>query len=256
MNSEEAAAQKTIPEKAAAISLAPVAVQPSPQNSFRNATRIQDSITSGPERKALLWLAARMPIFINPDHLTLLGFAAMFAAGCSYVFARWNPLGLWLATVCLAVNWFGDSLDGTLARFRNRQRPRYGFYVDHMIDSFGALFLMAGLGASGYIEWRIAAGMLVAFLLLSIESYMASYTLGIFRLSFAKFGPTEIRILLAIANAALFFHPGARVHAWSNSYRLLDLGGAVAIIAMAVMVVAASISHTRSLYLQETLPAQ
>ena len=240
------AAPNAIPVMTADIRATPAASQLSPQNSFRNATRIQDSVTSGPERKALLWLAERIPASINSDHLTLLGFAAMFAAGCSYVFARWNPLGLWLATVCLAVNWFGDSLDGTLARFRNRQRPRYGFYVDHMIDSFGALFLMAGLGASGYVDWRIAAGMLVAFLLLSIESYLASYTLGIFRLSFAKFGPTEIRILLALANAALFFRPDARVHAWSHSYRLLDLGGAVAIVAMTIMVLAASIRDRKS----------
>src|SRR6202035_3121759 len=141
------------------------------------------------ERKALLWLAERLPPFIKPDHLTVLGFVAMFLAGCSYAFGRWTPWGLLLATFCLALNWFGDSLDGTLARVRNRQRPRYGFYVDHMIDSFGALFLMGGLAVSGYIDWRIAMGLLVAFLLLSIESYLASYTLGIFRLSFAKFGP-------------------------------------------------------------------
>ena len=117
---------------------------------FENATRLQNSFTSAPERKALLWLVARIPPSINSDHLTLLGFAAMFFAGCSYAFARWNPWGLLLATICLALNWLGDSLDGTLARVRNRQRPRYGFYVDHIIDSFGALFLMGGLAASGY----------------------------------------------------------------------------------------------------------
>src|ERR1700676_3107663 len=219
--------------------------------SFNNATRIQESVTSRLERKALLWLAARMPSWIHSDHLTLIGFAAMFLAGVSYLSARWNSAGLLFATLCLALNWFGDSLDGTLARLRNRQRPRYGFYVDHMIDSFGALFLMGGLAASGYIDWRIAMGMLVAFLLLSIESYLASYTLGIFRLSFAKFGPTEIRILLGIANAVLFFLPAARIPGWSH--RLLDIGGAIAIIAMSAMVVFAAVSHTLTLYRQETL---
>src|SRR5271163_1502370 len=163
---------------------------------FRNATRIQESLTSGPERRALLWLAARMPSWVTSDQLTLLGFLAMLLAGASYLLARWHPVGLLLATMFLALNWFGDSLDGTLARVRNRQRPRYGFYVDHMIDSFGALFLMAGLGLSGYIDWRIAMGMLIAFLLLSVETYLASYTLGVFRLSFGKFGPTELRLLL------------------------------------------------------------
>lgn len=227
----------------------PTAAAPS-ENSFRHATRIQESLTSGPERRALLWLAARMPAAINSDHLTLLGFAAMFLAGCSYALARYTPWGLLAATLCLTLNWFGDSLDGTLARVRNKQRPRYGFYVDHMIDSFGALFLMGGLAASGFVDWRIAAGMLVAFLLLSIETYLASYTLGLFRLSFAKFGPTEIRILLAAANLALFFHPNA--HVPGTGYRLLDLGGLIAIASMAVMVIVTAAIHTMRLYREET----
>jgi phosphatidylglycerophosphate synthase len=221
------------------------------QQKFKNATRLQNSFTAATERKALLWLAARIPASINSDHLTVLGFAAMFLAGCSYAIARWNPWGLLLATLFLALNWFGDSLDGTLARVRNRQRPRYGFYVDHMIDSFGALFLMGGLAISSYIDWRIATGLLVAFLLLSIESYLASYTLGIFRLSFAKFGPTEIRILLGIANALLFFIPATRIPGWSH--RFLDIGGAIAIVAMTSMAIFAAVSHTLALYRQETL---
>jgi archaetidylinositol phosphate synthase len=222
----------------------------SPKNIFQTATRIQDGLTSGPERELLLWLAQRMPESINSDHLTVLGFVSMFLAGLSYALARWSSLGLLGATLCLITNWFGDSLDGTLARFRNRQRPRYGFYVDHMIDSFGALFLMTGLAASTYIDWRIAAAMLVAFLLLSIESYLATYTLGVFRLSFAKFGPTEIRILLALANTVLFFHPHAQV-SW-HSYRLLDFAGTIVIAAMSIMVIAASVSHTMTLYRQDT----
>jgi archaetidylinositol phosphate synthase len=219
---------------------------------FRNATRIQESITSGVERMALLWLAARMPCWVTSDQLTLLGFLAMLMAGASYLLARWHPVGLLLATACLALNWFGDSLDGTLARVRNRQRPRYGFYVDHTVDSFGALFLMTGLAASTYVDWRIAMGMLIAFLLLSIESYLASYTLGIFRLSFAKFGPTEIRILLALGNVVLWFRPEMRIP--GLPYRLLDFGGLVAVGAMGVMVVVAAVWHTRELYRQETLP--
>jgi archaetidylinositol phosphate synthase len=217
---------------------------------FRDAARIQASITAKAERSALLWLAARMPRFINSDHLTLLGFVAISLAGCSYAWARWNSAGLLLATFWLAVNWFGDSLDGTLARVRNCQRPRYGFYVDHMCDSFGAIFLMAGLGASGYIDWRIAIAMLVAFLLLSIESYLATYTLGIFRLSFAKFGPTEIRILLGIGNVALFLRPDARIA--GGTYRLLDIGGGIAAVVMTIMAIGATVSHTVTLYRQET----
>jgi len=222
----------------------------SQEHTFRHATRIQESFTAIPERKALLWLASRLPTSLNSDHLTVLGFVAMFLTGCSYALARWNPWGFILATFCLALNWFGDSLDGTLARVRNCQRPRYGFYVDHMIDSVGALFLMGGLAISGQVDWRIAAGMLIAFLLLSIESYLASYTLGIFRLSFAKFGPTEIRILLAIGNIALFFRPDAKIP--GMPYRLLDFGGAIAIAAMATMLLVAAAGHTVTLYREET----
>ena len=148
---------------------------------------------------------------MNSDHLTLIGFAAMFLAGASYALARTHRAGLLLATFFLALNWFGDSLDGTLARLRNRQRPRYGFYVDHMIDTFGGLFLMGGLAISGFIDWKIALGMYVVFLMLSVEIYLATYTVGTFRLSFAKFGPTEIRILLALGNVALWFHVEAHV---------------------------------------------
>ena len=234
------------------MSVKPLAIErPAEGNpvSFTDAKRIQQSITSRWERKILLWLAARIPACVNSDHLTLLGFVAMALAGASYAWARWNRAGLLLATLCLALNWFGDSLDGTLARVRNQQRPRYGFYVDHMIDSFGALFLMSGLAISRYIDWRVAAGMLVAFLLLSIESYLASYTLGIFRLSFALFGPTEIRILLAAGNVALWFHPNARIPGYS--YRLFDFCGVLAACGMSVMVVAAAIWHTRALYRQE-----
>ena len=222
------------------------------RKNFVNANRIQQSVTSGLERNALLWMACRMPSWVRSDQLTLLGFAAMFLAGCSYLLARWHPIGLLLATVCLVVNWFGDSLDGTLARVRNRQRPRYGFYVDHIVDSFGALFLMTGLGLSSYVDWRIAMGMLIAFLLLSIETYLASYTLGIFRLSFAKFGPTEIRVLLTLGNFVLWFRPNMRVP--GVSWRLLNFAGVIAITVMGLTVVVATVWHTSELYRQETLP--
>jgi phosphatidylglycerophosphate synthase len=221
------------------------------KETFRNATRIQESLTSVLERKTLLWLAARIPSQIGPDHLTCLGFAAMLLAGSSYLLAQWHPVGLLLATFLLAVNWFGDSLDGTVARVRGRQRPRYGFYVDHMIDSFGGLFLISGLGASGYVRWQIALSMLIAFFLISIESYLAAYTLGHFRLSFGKLGPTEIRILLALGNIALWLNPQASIP--GVSWRLFDFGGVVATAGMAVMVVVAAAWHTAQLYKQETL---
>jgi archaetidylinositol phosphate synthase len=218
---------------------------------FKDAFRLQESFTAAAERKALAWLALRLPAQVNSDHLTLIGFVAMFLAGASYAFARTNRAGLILATLFLALNWFGDSLDGTLARLRNRQRPRYGFYVDHMIDTFGGFFLMGGLAISGFVDWRIALGMFVAFLMLSVEVYLATYTVGIFQLSFAKFGPTEIRILLALGNLGLWLHPDARI--FGSPYRAFDVGGIIAIAGMATMLVISTVFNTLKLYRAETL---
>ena len=218
---------------------------------FNDAVRLQESFTARAERKALAWLAARLPAWVNSDHLTLLGFVAMILAGASYALARTNRAGLVLATFFLALNWFGDSLDGTLARIRNQQRPRYGFYVDHIVDTFGGFFLMGGLAISGIVDWRIALGMFIAFLMLSVQVYLAAYTVGTFRLSFAKFGPTEIRILLSLGNVALWLRPDTPV--FGSVYRLFDVGGIVAIAAMVLMLVISTIRNAAKLYRTETL---
>src|ERR1700674_5055517 len=144
--------------------------------------RIQESWVAGAEKWTLIRLAARTPEWIGPDHLTALGLVAQIGAGICYLLAGSNRYALLGVIACLALNWLGDSLDGTLARVRNRQRPRYGFYVHHMVDSFGALALRGGLPLSGYIHPWIAAGLLVGFLMLSIQSYLATQTLGEFRL--------------------------------------------------------------------------
>jgi phosphatidylglycerophosphate synthase len=135
------------------------------------------------EKRALIWLARRIPSGVNPDVLTIIGFASQCGAGLCYALARVNPDALLLGIVCLALNWLGDSLDGTLARLRNQERPRYGFYVDHIADTIAAFFLMGGLALSGYAHPTVAMGMLVAFLMLSIEAYLATYSLGQFELS-------------------------------------------------------------------------
>ena len=220
--------------------------------SFQNASRVQESFSAGIEKRVLLWIAARLPLWVTSDQLTALGLASMCLACACYVLARWHRIGFLLAPLCLALNWFGDSLDGTLARFRNCQRPRYGFYVDHMIDSVGAVLLIGGLTASGCLNWTIAAGMLIAFLLLSIESYLATYTLRTFQLSFWKFGPTEIRILLSLGSIALWLNPRSSV--FGTAYRLFDFGGIVAIGGMLAMLFAAAIPHIVRLYREETLP--
>jgi archaetidylinositol phosphate synthase len=176
---------------------------------------------------------------------------AQIGAGVGYALARWNRYALVVVIACLALNWLGDSLDGTLARVRQRLRPRYGFYVDHMVDSFGAVALMGGLAFSGYMHPWIAIGLLVGFLLLSIQSYLATHALGEFRLSFWRFGPTELRILLAVGNVALLWKP--TVHVFGGLYRLFDVGGAIGMAGMGLMVVAFTLQNTGRLYCEERI---
>lgn len=214
--------------------------------------RLQESWFAAAEKRALLWFAARTPDRIGPDHLTLLGLAAQIGAGVSYALAAWNRLALLAVIACLALNWLGDSLDGTLARVRQRQRPRYGFYVDHMVDSFGVLALMGGLALSGYMHPWIAIGLLVAFLMLSIQSYLATYALGEFRISFWRFGPTELRMLLVMGNLALFWKPV--VHFLGGQYRLFDVGGSVGLAGMGLMVVVFTVQNAVRLFREERIP--
>jgi phosphatidylglycerophosphate synthase len=176
----------------------------------------------------------------------------MLLAGLSYWLARVTPVGLLLAVVFLAVNWFGDSLDGTVARVRGHQRPRYGFYVDHLVDALGALFLLGGLGLSGYMSPFIALALLVAYLLLLVETFLATYTLRTFTMSHFKIGPTELRILLAAGNLVLLFHPMAEV--FGREYRLFDVGGAVATCGLLATLTVAAVANTRALYIAEPLP--
>ena len=222
------------------------------KNSFREAGRAQVSLLAPLEKKCLVWLARRTPRSVNSDHLTALGLASLAGAGLSYACARWNPACLLWVIVFLVLNWLGDSLDGTLARVRNQQRPRYGFYVDHVVDAFGTLFLLAGLALSGYMSERIATGLLIAYFMLSIEVYLATYTLGTFHLSFWKFSPTELRILLIVGNLALFDRPV--VHLFGRAYRLFDVGGAIGIAGMTLMLLAAAAKHTVALYRAEPVP--
>jgi phosphatidylglycerophosphate synthase len=218
---------------------------------FKNAKREHHSVLAAAEKRALVWFAQRIPLCINSDHLTALGFLAMIMAALSYWYARWNHFALLAVIFWLAINWFGDSLDGTLARVRNRLRPRYGFYLDHIIDAFGMAFLFAGIAASGYMSWPVAMVFLIIYFMLCIEIYLATYTVGKFHLSFAGFGPTELRILLATGNITLLYRP--IVHLWGNQYLLFDVGGTIAAIGIAVVLLISTIKNTRTLYLEERL---
>ena len=224
---------------------------PSTETKFASAVRINRSLTASIEQRALHWLAARAPRWVTSDKLTALGFVAQIAAGACYALSHFDRRALLLVILCLALNWLGDSLDGTLARVRQQQRPRYGFYVDHIVDIFGATALMAGLGCSGFTHWTIAAALLVTFLLLSGESFLATYTLGRFQLSQGLFGPTEIRILLAIGNLVLLRSTYATV--FGHRLLLFDIAGAIGSLTMLVMAIATAARHTIELYRLERL---
>ena len=155
---------------------------------FENARRVNQALTARMEKRALQWMAERAPRWVSSDQLTLLGLSAQIGAGICYALSRFDRRILLLAIVCLALNWLGDSLDGTLARVRRQERPRYGFYVDHIVDVLGSVALMCGLGCSGLLHWPTAMAMLIAFLVLSSESYLATYTLKSFELSQGIFG--------------------------------------------------------------------
>jgi archaetidylinositol phosphate synthase len=219
---------------------------------FTSAQRINQSLTGSVEKRLLQWMAERAPRWVTSDRLTLLGLSAQIAAGVCYALSRYHHFALLGVILCIALNWLGDSMDGTLARVRQQQRPRYGFYVDHMVDIFGSVALMCGLGFSGFLHWQTAIAMLMAFLLLSSESYLATYALHSFELSQGIFGPTEIRILLIIGNLALLRSPYSNL--FGHRMLLFDVGGTIAAVAMFAMAVVVAARHTAQLYRQEPLP--
>jgi phosphatidylglycerophosphate synthase len=163
-----------------------------------------------------------------------------------------NPYALLAVIGFLAINWFGDSLDGTLARVRNKQRPRYGFYVDHILDSIGMSILVGGIALSGLIQPGIAAGFLIAYLLLSAEIFLATYAIGKFHISHWSLGPTELRILLSIGNLVLLWKPNAGIHNASFDYSLFDIGFAVGAGGLLLILIQATVKHTVQLYKEET----
>jgi len=215
--------------------------------------RLQGSLLAGPEKRALVWMARRLPDRVNSDHLTALGLASMVGVGASFWLAGRHPqAGLPLAVIFLFLNWLGDSLDGTLARVRNRLRPRYGFYVDHVIDVAGSTLMLVGLALSGFMDPLLALATLSAWLLVSAESFLATHTRGVFKMSFLWFGPTEFRILIA-AGALRLLLGGWVTVLGLGPYRLFDIGGVVASAGLGVAFIVNAIRSTAVLYREETV---
>jgi phosphatidylglycerophosphate synthase len=223
-------------------------------NGFIEAQRHSTGLLTAVERRVLVWLAHRLPARIHSDHLTALGLASMFMVGVCFAVSHQTPAALGGVVVFLALNWFGDSLDGTLARVRGHQRPRYGFYVDHILDTFGALFVLAGLAISGAMTPIVAAAFLIAYYVLSIEIYLATYCVGRFQMSFWGWGPTELRILLAIGALTLSVKPIVTI--FGNEMLLFDVGGIVGAVGLIATAIISAARNTRRLYAAEPLPGK
>ena len=209
------------------------------------------SVFAQMERRALEWIARRLPAAVTPDVLSALGLISMAGAGIAFAAFRWND-GLAAAGVvtALAANWVGDSLDGTVARVRRIERPRYGYYVDHVIDLAGITFLFGGLACSGLMSPLLAVVLLAAYLLVSAEVFLGTHSTGVFRMSFFGFGPTELRIVLAAG--ALKAVGGATVTVPGLAgLQLFDAGAVVAIAGLVAAFVVSAVRNTRGLYAAE-----
>ena len=219
---------------------------------FREAPRELAGLTAGLEKRVLAWLASRMPSWVCPDHLTALGLAAMLLGGAAYAGSGRTPALLWAVNLALVLNWFGDSLDGTLARHRGRLRPRYGFYVDHVSDVFGALFLVGGLALSGLISPGLAWGLLIAYLVFSVNLYLTTHTLGRFKMSYGPVGGTELRLILCAVNLAVLAWPA--VPLFGRTVRLFDLLGGLATAGLSGTLLKAVADTARELHRLESRP--
>ena len=217
--------------------------------------RDNNGLLAGIERRALIRLAHRIPRRINSDHLSALGLSAMAVTGLSFAAFVLTPWAAWGVVLSLAFNWLGDSLDGTLARVRGHQRPRYGYYVDHAIDLAGATLLMTGLAFSGLMSPLIAAAVLAAYLLVSAETYLATHSRGVFRMAVFGFGPTELRILLAIGALRAAYQPWVSLGPL-GPVPLFDVGGVVAASSLVIVFAVSAARNTKALYAAEPPPGR
>ena len=215
---------------------------------YQQAVRLHTSVLAGAERRLLVWMATRLPAAINSDHLTTVATVAMVGVGaCFWMGGRALPF----AIVLLAVNWFGDSLDGTMARVRRQERPRYGYYVDHVLDAVGFAALIGGLALGGHMSGAIALGFLSAYFLLLLEIALAAHARGTFRLAFWHIGPTELRILLCVGVLQLM--RSQTVTLFGHRWLLFDAGCTAGIAALSITFVVSALHNGAALYQEERL---
>jgi phosphatidylglycerophosphate synthase len=224
------------------------------KKSTEKSVRIQTSVLNGVEKKALLWLAERQPKWVNSDTLTFIGFIGSVIIAAGYILSNYNINFLWLASLGLVINWYGDSLDGTLARFRKQQRPVYGFYLDHTMDAINETFMFMGVGLSPFMRFDLSCILLAIYLMLTLNVSMNAHLKGEFRLTYAKLGPTEFRLIAIIVNAILVFDKPLNTWSyelpWLSStleFHALDVVG-IAILIVLVLIYIITISQDLRYY--------
>lgn len=166
-------------------------------------TRIQQNLLARSERRLLTWLCARMPRWVKPDLLTTIGMVGAAMIFLGYAASGEHPAWLWFAIAGYFIHWFGDSMDGSLARFRKIERPSYGYFIDHSCDGFATLLIMAGMGLSPYVRFDVALIALVGYLLMAIHAFLLAKVVNQLRLSYVAFGPTELRLVLIAVTVAM-----------------------------------------------------
>lgn len=204
-------------------------------------TRVNDILLGPLERPALQWLAAHMPAWMNPDILTGIGIVGAVIIFASYWLSNEVPAFLWVASLGFVINWFGDSLDGTLARYRKIERPKYGFFVDHTVDAFSEVLVVMGLGLSPYVTFSVACLALIGYLLMSVLVYIRTYVYGVFQISYGKFGPTEVRVILILLNTVMFFLGTPKVELPLGLGTVYDIPIALIAVVLAMLFVAGTI---------------
>lgn len=171
---------------------------------IKNHKRVNDIWLGRLERPALRWLAAHMPNWVNSDILTGVGILGAVIIFASYGLTNLDKNFLWLASLGFVINWFGDSLDGTLARYRHQERPRYGFFIDHTVDAINETLIFFGIGISPYFSFNVLSVALIGYLMMSILVYVRTCVMGEFKLSYGGFGPTELRVIIVIINTVIY----------------------------------------------------
>jgi phosphatidylglycerophosphate synthase len=212
-------------------------------NDIKQHKRVNTTLTGPAERSALAWLEARSPAWITPDVLTAIGVVGSIMCFVGYWLTNRDVSWLWLVNAGFLVNWYGDSLDGTLARYRKIERPKFGFYIDHTVDAVAEFLTIIGIGMSPFLRLDIAAFALIGYLLMSVHVYVRTAVDGVFKISYGIFGPTELRIIIVFVNIAILLATDWFLAPLIGDFKPFDLVAIVLAVALSAVFLVSSTTH-------------